>query len=97
MLQMTQKHEILPSMQRTKKYLVLMLIYKMCAEQAAPIFLVPQVIFLFLQYNLVLMLDKSVYRKTIFLISHPKHMLWVPLKNRLNETVLFSIQNTCLK
>ena len=31
---------------------------------------------------------KSVYWKTIFVISHPKHMLWV-LKNRLNETFYF--------
>ena len=28
--------------------------------------------------------------------SHPKHMLWVLKKNRLNETVLSSTQNTFL-
>ena len=32
--------------------------------------------------------DKSVYLKIIFLISQPKHMLWV-----LNEMVLLSTQN----
>ena len=32
-----------------------------------------------------------------FLNSQPKHMLWVFKKNRLNETVLFSTQNICLK
>ena len=42
----------------------------------------------------------SVYLKIIFLISQPKHMLWVlkrtvSQKNRLTETVLLSTQNTC--
>ena len=40
--------------------------------------------------------DKSAYWKIIFFISHPKQMLWVLKKNRLNETVLLSTQNTCL-
>ena len=40
--------------------------------------------------------DKSVYCKIIFLIFRPKHMLWVLIKNRLNETNLLSTQNTCL-
>ena len=41
--------------------------------------------------------DKSAYWKTIFFISHPKHNYVVGTqKNRLNETVLLSIQNTCL-
>ena len=35
-------------------------------------------------------LVKSVYQKNNFLISQPKHVLWV---NRLNETVLLSTQN----
>ena len=43
----------------------------------------------------------SAYQKIIFLISQPKHMLWVlkrdyvvgTQKNRLNETVLLSTQN----
>ena len=33
--------------------------------------------------------------KTIFLISYPKHVVGTQ-KNRLNETVLLSTQNTCL-
>ena len=32
-------------------------------------------------------LVKSVYQKNFFLISQPKHMLWVLKKNRLNEMV----------
>ena len=36
------------------------------------------------------LLVKSAHRKINFLISQPKHMLWV-----LNETVLLSIQNIC--
>ena len=39
--------------------------------------------------------DKSVYQKTIFFISHPKHVVGTQ-KNRLIETVLLSTQNTCL-
>ena len=39
--------------------------------------------------------DKSAYRKTIFFISHPKHVVGTQ-KNCLNETVLLSTQNTCL-
>ena len=39
--------------------------------------------------------DKSAYWKIIFFISHPKHVVGTQ-KNRLNETVLLSIQNTCL-
>ena len=39
-------------------------------------------------------LVKSAYQKIYFLISQPKHMLWV-LKR--NETVLLSTQNICLK
>ena len=52
-------------------------------------------------------LVKSAYQKTIFLISQPKHMLWVlkrtisyvvgTQKNRLNETVLISTQKHMLK
>ena len=37
-------------------------------------------------------LVKSAYKKNNFLISQPKHMLWV-----LNEMVLLSTQNICLK
>ena len=33
-------------------------------------------------------------RKLFFLISEPKHMLWV-LKRTVNETVLLSTQNVC--
>ena len=42
--------------------------------------------------------DRSVYWKIIFFVSHPKHMSYVVCtqKNRLNETVLLSTQNTCL-
>ena len=40
--------------------------------------------------------DKRVYWKIIFFISHPKHMYMGTQKNRLNETVLLSTQNTCL-
>ena len=32
----------------------------------------------------------------IIFISHPKYMLWVPLKNRLDETVLLSTHSICL-
>ena len=40
---------------------------------------------------------KSVYPKNNFLISQPKHMLYVvgTQKNRLNETVLLSTTNIC--
>ena len=31
--------------------------------------------------------------KNNFLISQPKHMLWVLKKNRLNETIVLSTQN----
>ena len=41
--------------------------------------------------------DKRECWKTIFFISHPKHMLLVLKKKRLNKTVLLSTQNTCLK
>ena len=40
--------------------------------------------------------DKSVYRKIIYFISHPKHMYVGTQKNHLNETVLLSTLNTCL-
>ena len=40
-------------------------------------------------------LDKSAFQKINFLISHPKHMLWVLKKKRLNETVLLSTQGIC--
>ena len=40
--------------------------------------------------------DKSVYRKSIFFVSRPKPMYMGTQKNRLNETVLLSTQNTCL-
>ena len=33
-------------------------------------------------------LAKSALQKYIFLISQPKHVLWVLKKNRLNETAL---------
>ena len=36
--------------------------------------------------------DKSAYWKTIFFISHPKHVVGTQ-KNRLNETVLLGTQN----
>ena len=36
---------------------------------------------------------ESVYLKIIFLISEPKHVVGTQ-KNRLNETVLLSTQNT---
>ena len=39
--------------------------------------------------------DKRAYWKIIFFISHPKHVVGTQ-KNRLNETVLLSTQNTCL-
>ena len=39
--------------------------------------------------------DKSAYWKIIFFISHPKHFVGTQ-KNRLNETVLLTTQNTCL-
>ena len=39
--------------------------------------------------------DKSVYWKIIFLISQPKHGVVGTHRNRLNETVLLSTQNTC--
>ena len=39
--------------------------------------------------------DKSAYCKTIFFISHPKHVVGIQ-KNCLIETVLLSTQNTCL-
>ena len=39
--------------------------------------------------------DNSVYWKTIFFISHLKHVVGTQ-KNRLNETVLLSTQNPCL-
>ena len=39
--------------------------------------------------------DKNAYWKTIFFISHPKHAVGTQ-KNPLIETVLLSIQNTCL-
>ena len=39
--------------------------------------------------------DKSAHWKIIFFISHPKHVVGTQ-KNRLNETVLLSTQNTCL-
>ena len=38
--------------------------------------------------------DKSEYWKTIFFISHPKHVVGTQ-KNHFNETVLLSTQNTC--
>ena len=39
--------------------------------------------------------DKSVYWKTVLFFSHSKHVVCTR-KNRLNETVLLSTQNTCL-
>ena len=36
------------------------------------------------------------YREKGFLISQPKHMLWLLKKNSLNETVLLSSPNICL-
>ena len=39
--------------------------------------------------------DKSAYWKIIYFISHLKHVVGTQ-KNRLNETVLLSTQNTCL-
>ena len=38
---------------------------------------------------------KSAYWKTVFFISHQKTYVLGTQKNRLNETVLFSTQNTC--
>ena len=40
---------------------------------------------------------KSAYQNNYFLIFQTKHMLWVLKKNRLNETVLLSNKNICLK
>ena len=40
-------------------------------------------------------LVKSVYLRTNFLISHPKHVFWVLKRTVSFETVLLSTQNTC--
>ena len=40
--------------------------------------------------------DKSVYWKIIFFISHAKQYVVGTQKNRLNETVLLTTQNTRL-
>ena len=39
--------------------------------------------------------DKSAYWKSIFFISHPKHMLWV-LKRTVSMRRFLSTKNTCL-